>query len=122
MLVNPVPPRASAGKSSPTNITTKAFADGLSNATQASILTRFLANVVAFAVLLVALGVVTWEVVTGQPVNSYALVVLSTGLGYVINLLALNTGVTLQPLLPPQIPHPAPPAQAPDPGKTSPLP
>lgn len=74
------------------------FLDGLSKATTASVLTRFLANVFAFMLLASALAVGTVELLAGQPINSYVLLILGAGLGYVLNVLGINQGVTLQPL------------------------
>lgn len=101
MLVNPQP----GSPKKPEQKTEQAIS-GLKHATQASILSRFLANIIAFLTLLLALGLVTYQIATGQTINPYALSVLSVGLGYVINLLSLNTGVILQPLTQPQTESP----------------
>lgn len=71
--------------------------EGLSNAVTASILTRLLANIFAFLVLCAALLVATWELISSQPINPFVATILGTGIGYVLHLLGLNQGVTLEP-------------------------
>lgn len=72
--------------------------NGLSNAVTASILTRLLANIFAFAVLMAALTITVYQIVTNQQVNSVCWTVLGAGIGYTLHMLGLNQGVTLSPL------------------------
>lgn len=74
--------------------------DSLSNATQMSILTRFLANVFIFCVLMTALVAAGYELVTKQPIDPILTSVLATGIGYGLHMLGLNQGVTLEPVQP----------------------
>lgn len=71
------------------------FMDSFSNAVTQSVLTRTLANLFAFMLLISALTVCCIEVIAGQPINQYVSIVLGTGIGYSLHLLGLNQGVIL---------------------------
>lgn len=72
--------------------------NGLYNAVNQSLLTRMLANLFVFIVLIAALGVACFELIAYHNIDNPVSMVLGTGLGYAINLLGINQGVTLQPL------------------------
>ena len=74
--------------------------DALSNATRQSTLTRFLANIFIFAVLMTALAAAGYQLLTNEPINPVLTSVLATGLGYALHMLGLNQGVTLEPVQP----------------------
>ncbi len=71
--------------------------DSLNAAVSQSLLTRFLANIFAFCVLMAALGLAVYDIVTGQALSPILTTVLGTGIGYALHLLGLNQGVTLSP-------------------------
>src|SRR5579885_1535315 len=73
------------------------FMDSLNAAVSQSLLTRFLANIFAFCVLMAALGLAVYDIVTGQALSPILTTVLGTGIGYALHLLGLNQGVTLSP-------------------------
>lgn len=72
--------------------------DSLANATQMSILTRFLANIFIFCVLMVSLVAAAYQLVTHQPIDPILTSILATGIGYGLHMLGLNQGVTLEPV------------------------
>lgn len=86
---------------------------GLINAVNQSVLTRFLANIFLFLVLVTALIVAVLQV-TGHAdvnlanINPMVLTVLGAGLGSSLQLLGLNVGVTLQPMVQAKAPTPTP--------------
>lgn len=72
--------------------------ESLGHAVTASILTRLLANIFVFAILVAATIVGAIELVNHEVPNSYVVLILGAGLGYAMSLLGINQGVTLQPL------------------------
>lgn len=74
--------------------------DALSNATTQSVLTRFLANIFVFLVLVTALLAAGYEMLNNQPINPLLTSILATGVGYALHMLGLNQGVTLEPVTP----------------------
>jgi hypothetical protein len=79
-----------------------AFLKEAKNAMTASTLTRFLANIFVFLVLLAALAVAIWDLVNGRDIPLVVQGVLTTGLGYALHVLGVNHGVTLEPIKSPQ--------------------
>lgn len=72
--------------------------DSLNAAVSQSLLTRLLANIFAFCVLMAALGLAVYDIVSGQALSPILTTVLGTGIGYALHLLGLNQGVTLSPM------------------------
>lgn len=72
--------------------------EAIKNATSASILTRFLANIFIFIFLLTAMTVAAVQIIQGHEVSPIILTVLGTGTGYALHVVGINQGVTLQPL------------------------
>ncbi len=71
--------------------------NALNTAIAQSLLTRLLANIFVFLVLITALVVSAYDILTGQPINQLAYNVLFLGAGYALHLLGINQGVTLSP-------------------------
>lgn len=69
--------------------------DSFARAVQMSVLTRSLAIVFSFCVLMCALGVATYETITAQPLNPFVISILGTGVGYALHAMGLNQGLTL---------------------------
>ena len=67
---------------------------------KSSVFTRSVALLFAVCVLMGALVVGMIELIRNQPLNTYVLMVLSTGIGYTLNLLGINFGVMLTPAKP----------------------
>lgn len=74
--------------------------DSLANATQMSILTRFLANIFIFCVLMTTLLAAGFQLINHQAIDPLLTSVLATGIGYSLHMLGLNQGVTLEPVTP----------------------
>jgi hypothetical protein len=71
--------------------------DSINHAVSQSLLTRFLANIFLFVLLIAAVTVVGYEILIGQQVNQLAYNLVFVGIGYAIHLLGINQGVTLTP-------------------------
>lgn len=65
-----------------------------------SLLTRLLANIFLFLVLLSGLIIACVNVLQGQDINTYARAIVWAGVGYCLHLLGLNQGVTLEAINP----------------------
>lgn len=74
--------------------------DALANATRQSTLTRFLANIFIFCVMMTALLAAAYQLLTRQVVDPLLTSILATGIGYGLHMLGLNQGVTLEPVVP----------------------
>jgi hypothetical protein len=72
--------------------------EAIKNATSASILTRFLANVFIFMLMVAAMVVAAVQIIQGHDVSPIIMTVLGTGTGYALHVVGINQGVTLQPL------------------------
>lgn len=72
--------------------------NALNTAVSQSLMTRLLANIFAFLLLLAALAVVVYDILTGQLINQLAYNILFMGAGYALHLLGVNQGVTLTPV------------------------
>jgi hypothetical protein len=71
---------------------------GLLNAVNQSVLTRTLANIFLFLLLIDALVIASYDIISGHPINTIILSLLSIGAGNALAVLGINHGVTLQPL------------------------
>lgn len=79
--------------------------DSFSRAVTMSVLTRALAIIFAFCVLMAALGLAIFELAAGQPINPLLSTVLGTGMGYALHAIGLNQGLILEPSSPPPVTH-----------------
>ena len=70
----------------------------LTNAVTQSVLTRLLANIFAFLVLVSALGIAVYQFLTTGTTSPIIGTILGYGLGYAIHVLGINQGVTLEPV------------------------
>lgn len=57
-----------------------------------SALTKLLANIFVFLVLVMALGIAAYDTLTGNPVNPYVATLIGGGLTYAVNLLGMHIG------------------------------
>ncbi|MBE3567044.1 MAG: hypothetical protein IMW90_15095 [Thermogemmatispora sp.] len=69
---------------------------------QSSILARALALIIGCVIILLAAIAGFIEIIEGQQINQYILLVIGTGLGYALQVLGLTTGIVLSPSLPSQ--------------------
>lgn len=69
----------------------------LVNAVTQSVMTRFLANIFLFLLVISALGIAGYEIILNQPVNTIILSLLSIGAGNALAILGINHGSTLTP-------------------------
>jgi len=60
-----------------------------------SVLTRALALFLLFAVMLAAIAIAAFDLMTGQAINGDVISILTLGLGYALTILGLNFGVRL---------------------------
>ena len=72
---------------------------GLSNAVSQSLLTRFLANIIAFLAVLVSLIVLAYQAIHGESLNPWFVGIAGVSIGQAASVLGINQGVTLQPLV-----------------------
>lgn len=72
----------------------------LINAITQSVLTRFLANIFLFLLVLSALTVAGYEILSGQPINSLVQNLLLLAAGYAVTILGINHGSTMTPTAP----------------------
>lgn len=70
----------------------------LVNAINQSVLTRFLANVFLFAVLMVSLGLAALELINQGSINPIITTILGTGIGIAAHAAGINQGVILTPM------------------------
>lgn len=73
---------------------------GLITAINQSTLTRFLANMFLFAVLMTALIIAAYQLLTTGIVNPILATVLGTGVGTAIHAAGINQGAVLSPITP----------------------
>lgn len=72
--------------------------DALAKATQQSIVTRLLANIFLFAVLMVSLAIGALELISTNSINPIITTIVGTGIGIAAHAAGINQGVVLQPL------------------------
>lgn len=94
--------------------------DSLNNAISQSLLTRLLANIFGFLLLVACLVVGMIELLNHEAINPLIYSALFTGLGFVLHALGLNQGVTLQAIKP--VAKVTVPAEPPAPMVSAPLP
>ena len=75
------------------------FMNGLSNAINQSLMTRFMANVISSIAILTALIVVAVQALTHQALDPWFVGIAGIGIGQYASVLGINQGVTLQPLI-----------------------
>ncbi len=72
--------------------------NGLSNAVNQSVMTRFMANIISSVAILTALMVVAIQALTRQPLDPWFVGIAGIGIGQYVSVLGINQGVTLQPM------------------------
>lgn len=69
------------------------FADMVTN----SVLLRFLASLILFLTMLLALAIAAYDLIVNHPIPPEILTIVGTGLGAAFAILGINYGVILQP-------------------------
>ena len=64
----------------------------MSSFVNSSALTKLLANVFVFLVLIAAIGIAVFDTLTGQPINPYVSTLIGGGLTYAVGVLGMHIG------------------------------